>query len=177
VAVFTSDNGYHWGEHSLIEKFSPYTESVQVPLLVRWPGRITGGTTDPRYAANVDVLPSVLAATGVTPTLRHPIDGRAFLTATGLSSNRRSEAFIEQFVDAFKPLFPAWASVRTTAFQYTEWYTPAGAVQFREYYNLTTDRHELVNLLGDGIAGNDPNVTAVSTRLRAYRTCRGATCP
>ena len=37
--VFTSDNGYHLGEHRIfLKKGSPYEEAIRVPLVVRGPG-------------------------------------------------------------------------------------------------------------------------------------------
>jgi N-acetylglucosamine-6-sulfatase len=43
--VFTSDNGWHQGEHRLSEgKFTPYEESIRVPLVVRGPDVPAGRT-------------------------------------------------------------------------------------------------------------------------------------
>ena len=173
VAIFTSDNGYLWAEHGVREKFVPYTESVRVPFLVRWPGKVPAGFVDHRPVANVDITPSVLAAAGLAPALRYPFDGRPFLTNKGLSTTARPEAYFEQFKDANRPNFPAWRSLRTASVQYIEWYNTAGAVVFREYYNLNADRFQLTNLLADGNPNNNPDTTALSARLARYKTCRG----
>ena len=74
---------------------------------------------------------------------------------------------------------PRRASIRTGAYQYTEYYnsaTPA-AVTFREYYNLQADPYQLVNLLADGVPSNDPDTAPLSQTLRAARQCVGASCP
>ena len=43
---FTSDNGYHLGEHRILEeKNTPYEESIKVPLAVRGPGIPPGRVT------------------------------------------------------------------------------------------------------------------------------------
>ena len=42
VGVFTSDNAYQWGEHGLVSKYFPYSESIRVPFMVRWPGKVPG---------------------------------------------------------------------------------------------------------------------------------------
>jgi len=47
--------------------------------------------------------------------------------------------------------------VHTTTWSYTEYYDKAGAIIFREYYNLRTDPGQLVNLLRDGDRTNDPS--------------------
>ena len=65
LAIFTSDNGFFWGEHGLSDKRLPYLPSTRVPLLVRWPGRVEPGTRDGRLVANVDVAPTILDAAGV----------------------------------------------------------------------------------------------------------------
>ena len=38
VIAFTSDNGYLWGEHRLVQKIWFYEPSIRVPLVVRMPG-------------------------------------------------------------------------------------------------------------------------------------------
>ena len=38
LIIFTSDNGYFYGEHGLtVERRLPYEESVRTPLLMRYP--------------------------------------------------------------------------------------------------------------------------------------------
>ena len=36
--VFMSDNGYFWGEHTIIGKDSPYDASTRIPMVIRWDG-------------------------------------------------------------------------------------------------------------------------------------------
>ena len=54
LVIYTSDNGYLWGEHHLggdyglaVQKRYPYTESVRLPLFIRWDGHVQPGTIDP----------------------------------------------------------------------------------------------------------------------------------
>src|SRR6185369_1122312 len=46
LAIFISDNGYAWGEHGTRGKWRPYTESIRVPLAMRWPGHFEPGSVD-----------------------------------------------------------------------------------------------------------------------------------
>ena len=71
---------------------------------------------------------------------------------------------------------PPWASIRTTRYQYTEYYRSDGSVSFREYYKAS-DPYQLRNLLHDGVSGNNPNVAVVRARLAAARACEGSACP
>ena len=93
LVVFTSDNGYLWGEHNLTSKFVPYRKAVEVPLLIRWPGHVAAGAVDERWVAHVDISPTLLAAAGVTSTVV-PMDGRDIF-----SGYARPQAFTEYFLD------------------------------------------------------------------------------
>ncbi len=171
LMVFTSDNGYLWGEHNLTSKFVPYRKAVEVPLLIRWPGHVAAGAVDPRWVAHVDISPTLLAAAGVTSTLT-PMDGHDIF-----SGYVRPQAFTEYFLDESNGLGrPTWASIRSSTRQYTEYYDTAGAVTFREYYDMVNDPYQLVNLLGDGNPANDPSFASLSTQLLAQRQCAGSAC-
>ncbi len=62
---FTSDNGYHMGEHRLPSgKYWPYEEDVRVPLVVRGPDVPAGATVD-ALAGMIDLLPTVADLAGV----------------------------------------------------------------------------------------------------------------
>jgi arylsulfatase A-like enzyme len=172
LAVYTSDNGYLWAEHRILDKRFPYMESVEVPYLVRWPGQIEAGVTSTRLVLQIDLLPTFLEAAGAQPTLTYPLDGQPLQ-----SSPPRDEILYEYFKSPDAPLGP-WASLRGRDWQYVEWYdVTTGAITFREYYDLATDPYQLVNLLADGNQANDPDVSTLHDRLTAARSCVGAACP
>ena len=60
--VFTSDNGYLWGEHRWRSKIVPYEESIRVPLVVRYDGVAQTAATSPRLVANIDLAPTFARA-------------------------------------------------------------------------------------------------------------------
>ncbi len=67
LVIFVGDNGYFHGEHGLADKWYPHQESIRVPLIVRDPRMEPskrGGTNDD-FTLNVDLAPSILAATGI----------------------------------------------------------------------------------------------------------------
>jgi arylsulfatase A-like enzyme len=170
LVVFTSDNGYQWGEHGLTRKGTPYPASFWVPLLIHWPGHFAqSGRTLSRPAANVDIAPTLLDAAGVTPDPTIPMDGHSLLTPW-----TRKELLLEFWQGGGDA--PPWASIRTGRYQYTEYYRSDGTVSFREYYRAS-DTYQLRNLLHDGDPGNNPNVPALHARLTAARACEGGTCP
>jgi hypothetical protein len=74
--VFTSDNGFHQGQHRLISgKNTEFDEDLFVPLVVRGPGVPTGATVDVP-TLNVDFAPTFLELAGVA--IPAGIDGRSF---------------------------------------------------------------------------------------------------
>src|SRR5438045_3366780 len=111
LVVFTSDNGYQWGEHGLTRKGTPYPASFWVPLLIRWPGHFAlSGRTLPRPAANVDIAPTLLSAAGVTANPAIPMDGHSLLTPW-----TRNELLLEFWKGGGDA--PPWASIRTSRYQ------------------------------------------------------------
>jgi N-acetylglucosamine-6-sulfatase len=65
--IFTSDNGFFYGEHRLTGgKFLAYEPSTHLPFLIRGPG-IKPGTATGQLAANIDIAPTVLELAGVKP--------------------------------------------------------------------------------------------------------------
>jgi arylsulfatase A-like enzyme len=173
--IFTSDNGYMWAEHGLIEKFLPYTPAVAVPLVMRWDGVIPVGAADNRRIAHIDITATVLAAARVAPgDFIEPMDGHDIL-----SGYNRQVALTEYWQDDRNiRAIPTWAAITTDQYQYTEYYDPANptVIVFREYYSMVNDPWQLVNLLNDGNPGNDPNLTPLHNLLVAQKACAGSTC-
>jgi arylsulfatase A-like enzyme len=177
LAFFISDNGYMLGEHRITEdKRVPYTESVHVPMFMRWPGHVGAGEVDDRLALNVDIAPTILEAARVPPD--PAFDGRSL---RGLEL--RNEVLLENYEPKAGPapgLVPSWSSIRRRDLQYVEWYTPQGVLTWRELYILTTDPNELTSVIdGAPDAVPDTRVRALSERLQVLRRCGvlTTTCP
>ncbi|GMQ30588.1 sulfatase [Algoriphagus confluentis] len=59
IVIFTSDHGFHLGEHDFWMKVSLKEESVKVPLIIRAPGIASGRSL--AFAELVDLYPTLLA--------------------------------------------------------------------------------------------------------------------
>ena len=168
LAIFLSDNGLFWGEHGAPPmKDMPYRAAVEVPLFLRWPGKIPARSTDSRTAATIDLAPTILDAARVRRA--GAMDGRSLLERW-----QRPYVLLEY---ARTGAIPSWASLYAPGVeQYSEYYTPAGAVSFREYYDLIADPWQLENMLHP--RGPDaPGVGPLAAELAAARRCAAASCP
>ncbi len=96
--VFTSDNGFFFGEHRLTGgKFLAYEPATHLPLLIRGPG-IKPGTATGELAANIDIAPTILELAGASPD--KSVDGRSlvpFMKDPALRTRRPIlfESFVE----------------------------------------------------------------------------------
>jgi hypothetical protein len=170
IAMYLSDNGLGWGEHGLGGKNVAYDHSARVPMYLRWPRRLAAGSIDRRIAANIDVAPTILDAARIPASEMPPMDGRSLLDEAW----SRDRVLLEHWAHR------TWASLRATDYQYIESYNDAGAITFREYYDLVSDPWQLENLLGDGDPANDPSPSTIADlsldRQRA-RSCTEQDCP
>jgi N-acetylglucosamine-6-sulfatase len=159
---FTSDNGWHAGEHRIPkEKWRPYEEDVHVPLLVRGPG-VTARRQAHKLVLDTDYLPTFTALAGVhTPNF---VDGRSLQPVLkGNSTAWRSAILLE----AAAHYSPAYRGIRTSdGRKYVEY-----ASGKMELYHLDRDPYEL----RDSYDPSNPPATLVS-RLQALKTCAAASC-
>jgi N-acetylglucosamine-6-sulfatase len=164
---FTSDNGFHHGEHRIAQqKWRPYEEDVHMPLVVRGPG-IAAGSTTYKLALNTDYLPTFTDLAGVQ---RPPyVDGRSLRPVLeGNVTSWRSAVLLE----AAAHYSPAYRGIRTISTggipkrKYVEY--RGGA---RELYYLDPDPHELTNSYD---AASPPK--ALQARLKALKSCAADTC-
>lgn len=184
--VFTSDNGFHLGEHRLpAGKRTPYDDDIHVPLFVRGPG-IAAGSHSAAIGGNVD-LASTFAAIGAAklPSFE---DGRSLLDvwhAKPLSDPRHAYLLehwpeptsgdndlnapsVGTLAKAEPSGIPPYTGVRTATALYVEYVTGE-----RELYDLTTDPDELHNLAG---AASTKTLNAWHSYLAPLVDCHGNGC-
>ena len=173
---FTSDNGFHHGEHRIPQqKWRPYEEDVRVPLLVRGPGVAVGPATS-RLALNTDYMPTFtdLACSSVSPcdtqNWSYVPDGRTLepVLHGGVTTTWRSAVLLE----AAAHYTPAYKGIRTVN---TDASPKRKYVEYRdgprELYGLDPDPHERTNVYR---SGSPPS--ALTARLRELKGCAGNAC-
>jgi arylsulfatase A-like enzyme len=77
IFVFTSDHGDSMGSHGLPPKNHPYNESVEVPFLLRYPGRVTPGADELMFGP-CDIMPTLLGLCGLDQEIPVRVDGTNF---------------------------------------------------------------------------------------------------
>jgi arylsulfatase A-like enzyme len=171
LAFLISDNGFLWGEHRLLRKGVPYRQAVEVTFLATWRGHLSKDVVDRRFAANIDIAPTVYDAANITPST--PVDGRSLLQAW-----RRDRILLEHWCNqkALSRFCNRWGSIRTRTEQYVE-YVRDGEVPYPEYYDMKADRWQLTNLLGNRSSSDDPDTSTLEAQLQMDWSCEGADCP
>ncbi len=66
IVVLSADHGEMLGSHSLLHKHVWFEESVGIPFIIRWPGKIQPDRTG-ALLNSPDHLPSILALMGIRP--------------------------------------------------------------------------------------------------------------
>jgi N-acetylglucosamine-6-sulfatase len=177
--VFSSDNGYHMGEHRLMPgKMTAFDSDIRVPLVIAGPG-VRKGRKISNIAENIDLNPTFaqLAGTNPSPTA----DGRSLVPLLRGKRVRRwrKAALIEHHGpdnragDPDRPTGPSgnpatYEAIRTSDAVYVEYRNGD-----REYYNLRRDPAERRNVYGSLSAGKRAKLSAMLSRLQS---CRGASC-
>jgi len=82
IVVFMTDNGpaqvrFNAGLRGW--KGSVYDGGIRVPCYIRWPGQLQAGRVVDRVAAHIDLVPTLLAASGVAPPRNLKLDGKSLL--------------------------------------------------------------------------------------------------
>jgi arylsulfatase A-like enzyme len=156
VVIFTSDNGYMWGEHGLYQKGNAYEESVGVPMIIRAPGT-TPRTESRIVAVNLDVPATILAQAGATIDGGRTSEG---MNLTPLINNTpttwRTELFLEGYGGIGDGSYGTWAAIISGPWKYIT--QRSGG---EELYNRTTDPFELEN------RAQDPTLAARKSQFAA----------
>ena len=136
IIVFTSDHGYHLGEHFLWGKVTLFDIGTRVPFLVRAPGLTEGGTQSEAMVELVDIYPTLVDLTNLDPP-----SGLQGVSLRPLLNHpeRRGKKKVAYTVVTRGPRLGY--ALRNQNWRYSKW--PDG----EELYNLNNDPEEKKNLV------------------------------
>ncbi|MBI2803962.1 MAG: sulfatase [Planctomycetes bacterium] len=144
IIIFTSDNGFFFGEHGLADKWYLYEESIRIPLIIFDPAL----RNDQRnrhldaMALNIDFAPTMLDYAGVAiPKSMQGASLRRWIQ--GESPKWRDDWFYEHYTAA--KIIPPSEGVRTPRWTYLRWMKDAKN-PVEELYDLRSDPLQERNL-------------------------------
>lgn len=180
---YTSDNGFHIGQHRLQPgKECGFEEDINVPLVVRGPG-IPAGHVSQAVTTHIDLAPTLLQLAGVPA--HADLDGEPIpLTAEpdADETSRHEHVTVEFWGSALaegsywfssegedeadvRRVIPnnTYKAVRIIGPTYNLYYSVWCSGE-HELYNLDTDPYQLKNLLGDSL----PSASSASSLLLGH---------
>lgn len=80
IVVFTSDHGEMMGSHGRMQKVVPYEESLRIPFMIRWPGRVKSGI-ETLHLNVPDTMPSLLSLMGLKERIPSQVEGNDYSAA------------------------------------------------------------------------------------------------
>lgn len=185
IVLFTSDNGFFFGEHRIQKgKELPYEPNLHLPLLVRVPKQFRSGaprvSTVDQPVANIDLAPTILDYAGAAPCAGGDCrvqDGRSLVDLIrGDTASWPADRglVIERLACDYRGLRAA----DHILIEYQTVHDPASgncvATDDAELYDLAGDPLQLDNLIG--APRQSPNgllQQQLESRLLELRTCAG----
>ena len=170
IIVFTSDHGFHIGEHSLWGKTSNFELDARVPLIIASPSHKNGhGKRTASLAELVDLYPTLAGLAGIGDDLPENLEGASLLPVVVEPTASVKDAAFTQHQQPFygsRQNWKAWGySVRTARWRYTEWRAITdGSVMAQELYDHENDGKETKNLAASPV--HTEVVKHLSQRLR-----------
>lgn len=167
--IFSSDNGFHLGQHRLPPgKETAYEEDIHLPLYIRGPGIAEGKVID-RLVGNVDLAPTFADLAGVK--IPKFVDGRSLeeLLHFPLPTPFWRRTFLLQHIrDLSEVIVPSYLGLRTKNCSYVKYDNGE-----RELYNLAQDPEQLNNLAQ---VVTPKLIKQYDRRLAQLKKCQGDRC-
>jgi len=157
IVLFTSDHGYHMGEHGHWQKTTLFENATRIPLIIAGPGVGAKGETCHAPVEMVDLYPTLADLAGLGKKIPKYLSGISILPVLNdPGANLPVRSALTQYETGY--------SLRTSRYRYTEWGENGSAGN--ELYDHQTDDAEMVNLAGKAEYGELVNDLSKQLRQR-----------
>jgi len=147
IVVYCSDQGFYLGEHGWYDKRWIFEESMRMPLIIRWPGKIDPGTRYSQLAQNIDYAPTFLEACGVQT--EEPMHGTSLLRVIEDGQDIHDDLYYHYYENKGHGV-PAHDGLRNQRYKLVHFYT---AKEFN-LFDLEKDPGEMRSLHQDSEYAN-----------------------
>jgi arylsulfatase A-like enzyme len=141
VIIFSSDNGFFFGEHGLGDKRAAYEESIRIPLLVRYPARFPKGKKIDKIVLNLDAAPSLLDLAGIAAP--KSFQGKSWVPLVEDKAKDWRTSFLYEYFYERNNQTPTIKAIRT---EKSKLILYPGEEGWSELYDLSSDPGESKNL-------------------------------
>lgn len=158
LIVFCSDNGFRprkdqFDRHSSRSKLSGYDDGLRTPVLIHWPQQVRPAD-HPQPVSSVDIVPTILAATGLSEAVPDGLPGRNLMpSARGLRPLTERPVFGAIYPNDARVLGDPWQHVRGRWIRDGDWKLVLPGPDPRPLeaalFDLRTDPRELRNRIRD----------------------------
>ena len=142
LVIFVSDHGELLGVHGMRGKFNFYEESVRVPFLFRFPGKIKPGQTIANPVSTLNIFPTILEYAGVKSI---PTDGYSLKGVMEGSASPKYDFAISEW--QWKNEKVPSIMIRTENWKLMTTHRNGGK-NVEVLFDLKNDPYEINNLLG-----------------------------
>lgn len=143
IVIYSSDQGFYLGDHGWYDKRWMYEESLQMPLIIKWPG-VTKGTVNTDLVQNLDYAETFLDLAGAD--IPDDMQGRSLVPVLKgeTPDDWRESIYYHYFEYPSVHMVAKHNGIRTKRYKLIHFY------QFDEWelYDLEKDPDELTNLYG-----------------------------
>ena len=152
IVVYCADQGFYLGEHGWYDKRWAYEESMRMPFIVRWPGKVAAGSRSDAMIQNIDYAPTFLEAAGVKPSWEpHGISLMPLLVGDGAAPEDWRDTLYYRYIDGGHGV-AKHSAIRTNEHKLLYFDAPRNEAEANhqwELFDLAADPQEMDNLALD----------------------------
>ena len=163
LVIYTSDQGFFLGDHGWYDKRFMYEESLKMPFIARWPGKVRPSTQSGDMVLNVDFAPTMLAAAGLAVPADMQGNNALGVLAGDTPGNWRTSMYYRYYHYPQDHKVQPHKGIRTLTHKLIHF----SKIDQWELYDLTTDPHEMKNLIRE--PGQQAKVTELKAQMLALK--------